>query len=180
MQEWCALCSFHDFGLGLAEVFPPCPSLLMAHVGDTLSGRGKNWGRIDDDLEERLPLQPAQGCDLYADQFCNWKDPKMGNSHSPSSVWSRDVSVRPRLCSSHQARPRLLPVWLTLRFCRGKWRAAGKSLLPPQALNSSENKALGCWVSISQEHGVCFLFTKLNMADMVPTSGCYMLKAALT
>lgn len=110
----------------------------------THSGHVKNWGCIGDDLEARLPLQPAQGCDLYADQFCNWKDPKMGNSHSPSSVWFRDVSVRPRLCSSHQARPRLLPVWRTLRFCRGEWRAAGKRLLPPQALNSSENEALGC------------------------------------
>lgn len=35
MQEWCALGSFHDFGLGFAETSPPCPSLLMAHVGDS-------------------------------------------------------------------------------------------------------------------------------------------------
>lgn len=35
MQKWCALCSLPDFGLGLAEAFPPCPPLLMVHVGDS-------------------------------------------------------------------------------------------------------------------------------------------------
>lgn len=37
-------------------------------------------------------------------------------------------------CSSHQARPRLLPVWRTPCFCRGEWSIAGKA--PPSSPSS--------------------------------------------
>lgn len=94
-----ALYSFRGFKFWFAESFPTIPSRLHTWVIHPLRpwkalGLPRWWSR-GTFVSTELP----QGYD--PDQLCIWTELKMANSCCPSSVWYRDVSVRPGLCSSH-------------------------------------------------------------------------------